>query len=54
MKEIDDLIESFEANEARRASVRRADMMRKGQRNGNKSRNRTRELERAFKERNKE
>jgi hypothetical protein len=53
-KSIEELVASFEANELRRNSVRRSETMRKGQIKGNKTRNRTREIERAFKERNKE
>jgi hypothetical protein len=53
-KSIEELVASFEANELRRNSVRRSETMRKGQMKGNKTRNKTRDIERAFKERNKE
>jgi len=54
MKDMEDIIKSFEENESRRSSVRRSEMMRKGQLKGNKTRNKSRDIERAFKERNKE
>lgn len=53
-KSIEELVASFEANELRRNSVRRSETMRKGQLRGNKTRNRTRDIERAFKERNRD
>lgn len=53
-KTIEDLIASFEANEARRSSVKRSETLRKAQAKGNKTRNRTRELERAFKQKSKD
>ena len=52
-KSIEELVASFEANELRRNSVRRSETMRKGQMKGNKTRNRTRDIERAFKIKNK-
>jgi hypothetical protein len=53
MKDTEVLIKSFEEYEARRLTVKRVEMMRKGQRRGLKSRNRSRDIERAFKEKNK-
>ena len=50
---LEKIVASFEANELRRNSVRRSETMRKGQAKGNKTRNRTRDIERAFKIKNK-
>lgn len=50
MKSIEELAEDFEKNELVRKSVKRSDMMRKGQMRGARTRNLTRQLEKAFKE----
>jgi len=50
MKSIEEIAEQFERNELVRRSVKHSAMMRKGQLKGAKTRNRKRELERAFKE----
>ncbi len=49
MKSIEQLSEEFNHNEVVRLSVKRSEILRKAQAKGNKTRNRKREIERAFK-----
>lgn len=52
MKSIEQLAKEFESNEVRRLSIQRSETLRKAQAKGNKTRNRKREIERAFKDKN--